>query len=351
MVRPARRMELIAAAAQTACLMDVMAPKPGNVARGRDLPGLTYRDLVLSAHAIGPAFRRNARGRPGRLILEAVRTTRRHVATNTNLGIVLLLAPLALAAAATHGTFRDRLARVLRDLDLQDARDVYDAIRIAEPGGLGRVAAQDIRSEPTLPLLECMRLAAGRDAVAREYVTGFESTLTIGLPALRRQRDRHVPMPVAIAQVYLVLLAAAPDTLIARRHGAAVARVVRRGARRVLRAGGFLSARGRALAERLDRDLRSRRPPRNPGATADLTVASVFLWLLDDQGLLGRIGAPLRTPRGRRRGSSHARRSTRPRGSPAAPLRAGAAPPPRRPRRRTPPAPRTTAPRHGRRRP
>src|SRR2546422_228060 len=94
-----RRAGMIAAAAQTACLMDVMAPKPGNVGRGRDLPGLTYRDFVLSAYAIGPAFRRHARGRTGRLILEAIRTTRRHVATNTNLGIVLLLAPLARAAA------------------------------------------------------------------------------------------------------------------------------------------------------------------------------------------------------------------------------------------------------------
>src|SRR2546428_230168 len=83
-------------------------------------------------------------------------------------------------------------------------------------------------------------------------------------PAPRR-RDRQVPMPVAIAQPYLVLLGAAPDTLIARRHGNAVARAVRRGARRVLRAGGFLPGRGRVLAERLDRDLRPRRPPRNPG--------------------------------------------------------------------------------------
>src|SRR3989442_3352432 len=184
-----RRAGMIAAAAQTACLMEVQATRRGNVARGRDLAGLTYRDFVLSAHAIGPAFRRNARRRAGRLILEAVRTTRRHVATNTNLGIVLLLAPLALAAAATRGTFRDRLARVLRDLDLRDARDAYRAIRMAEPGGLGRVAAQDVRAGPTVPLLECIRLAAGRDAVAREYATGFESTLSIGLPALRRQRD------------------------------------------------------------------------------------------------------------------------------------------------------------------
>ncbi|MGH9749156.1 MAG: triphosphoribosyl-dephospho-CoA synthase, partial [Candidatus Polarisedimenticolia bacterium] len=88
----------IATAAQTACLLELMAPKPGNVGRGRDLPGLTYRQLVLSALAISPVFRRHAGSRVGRLVLEAVRVTRRHVQTNTNLGIVLLLAPLARAA-------------------------------------------------------------------------------------------------------------------------------------------------------------------------------------------------------------------------------------------------------------
>ena len=342
-----RRTALVAAAAQTACLMEVMAPKPGNVSRGRDLPGLTYRDFVLSACAIGPAFHRHLRGRIGRLVLEAVRGTRRQVRTNTNLGIILLLAPLARAAHATRGPFRDRLRRLLLALDVQDARDAYRAIRLAEPGGLGRVEDQDVRSAPTLSLLECMRLAAGRDAVAREYATGFETTLAVGLPALRRLRDRHTPLPVAIGQTYLTLLAAGPDTLIARRHGVKVARAVRLRARQVLRAGGFLTERGRALAERLDRDLRAARPPRNPGATADLTVASLFLWLLDDRNLLGGMGA--RAPRRRRRGSSRARRTPSRRGSPAAPRPGGAVPPPRRRRRRTPPAPRRTARRRGRR--
>jgi triphosphoribosyl-dephospho-CoA synthase len=351
------RAGLIAAAAQTACLMEVMAPKPGNVSRGRDLPGLTYRDFVLSACAIGPVFHRQARGRVGRLILEAVRRTRRQVRTNANLGIILLLAPLARAAMERRGPFRDRLRRLLLALDVQDARDAYRAIRLADAGGLGRVEEQDVRSAPTVPLLECMRLAAERDAIAREYATGFELSLTAGLPALRRLRDRHTPLPVAISQAYLILLAANPDTLVARRHGWAAARAVRRRACRILRAGGFLTEGGRAMAERLDRDLRAARPPKNPGATADLTVASLFLWLLDDQGLLGGIGAgsaPTSRPRALRRrprGSSRARRTPSRRDSPVAPRRAGASLPPRRRRKRTRPAPRRTARRRGRRRP
>src|SRR5207249_5016253 len=138
----------------------------------------------------------------------------------------LLLAPLARAALAKGGTYHDRLRRVLQDLDLRDARDAYRAIRLAEPGGLGRVAEQDVRAAPTRSLVECMRLAAGRDAIAREYATGFETTLGLGLPSLRRLRERHLPLPQAIAQTYLTLLADRPDTLLARRHGTEAARRV-----------------------------------------------------------------------------------------------------------------------------
>jgi triphosphoribosyl-dephospho-CoA synthase len=277
-----RRATLVASAAQIACLLDATTPKPGNAGRGRDLPGLTYRDLVLSATAIGPAFRRFTGGRVGRLILEAVRATRRQVGTNTNLGIVLLLAPLARAARATRGgTLRARLRRILTGLDVRDARDAYRAIRLAEPGGLGRVRDQDVSAEPTVSLLQAMRLAAARDAIAREYATGFRTIFEVGLPALHRLRDGHVPLTVAIAQTYLTLLAQQPDTLIARKRGLLTARRVSRTARDVLRAGGLLTERGRAMAERLDRRLRSSRPPLNPGATADLTVAALFAWLLE----------------------------------------------------------------------
>jgi triphosphoribosyl-dephospho-CoA synthase len=349
------RAGMVAAAAQTACLMEVQAPKPGNVSRGRDLPGLTYRDFVLSAYAIGPAFAHAARNRVGRIVFEAVRATRRHVGTNTNLGSVLILAPLARAALMRGGPFRDRVRRVLAGLDVRDARDAYRAIRLAEAGGLGRVGRQDVRATPTVGLLECMRLAAGRDAIAREYATGFETSLGLGLPTLRRLRDRHVPLPEAIAQTYLTLLAAGPDTLVARRHGPDAARRVSRLAHRALLAGGFLTERGRAQVERLDRTLRAARPPLNPGATADLTVGALFVWLLDDLGWTGSIGAgpspAVRPIRRRRRGSSPGRRRPTRSGPPGAPRREGAAPPSRPRRRRTRPGPRTTARRRGRRPP
>jgi triphosphoribosyl-dephospho-CoA synthase len=291
----------VAAAAEAACLFEVQAPKPGNVGRGHDRPGLTYRDFVLSAAALGIVFRRRARGRIGNLVLETVRATRRHVPTNTNLGIVLLLAPLAKAALAggTSATaLRPRLRRILRDLDVRDARQAYAAIRLAHPGGLGTVREQDVRSAPTATLLACMRLAAGHDAVAREYATGYAVTFGLGVPALRKQRAAGASMPRAIVETYLRLLARHPDTLIARRHGAAAARAVSRSAAAVLRAGATGTAQGRRRLLAFDRRLRGATPPLNPGATADLVAASLFVWFLE---AIGKKKSPATTRSRRRR--------------------------------------------------
>jgi len=275
----------VAAAAEAACLFEVQATKPGNVARGHDRPDLTYRDFVLSAAALGIVFRRRARGRVGDLVLETVRATRRHVPTNTNLGIVLLLAPLAkaaLAGGAPRPSLRLRLRQVLQRLDRRDARHAYAAIRLAHPGGLGKVREQDVRRPPTATLLECMRLAAEHDAVAREYATGYAATFGLGVPSLRKLRAGGASMQAAIVETYLRLLAQQPDTLIARRHGAAAARAVSRAAAAVLRAGATRTPAGRRRLQAFDRRLRAAAPPLNPGATADLVAASLFVWFLEE---------------------------------------------------------------------
>jgi triphosphoribosyl-dephospho-CoA synthase len=272
----------VAAAAEAACLLELRAEKPGNVWRGHDRPGLRYREMLASAQAIEPVFLRLARGRVGSLVLEAVGATRRHVSTNTNLGIVLLLAPLARAALLREPAgLRERVRRVLRRLDVRDARDVYAAIRLARPGGLGRVPEQDVRRPPTRDLLAIMRLAADRDAVAREYATDYACTFEVGAPALKRLRAAEMPVEKAIVETFLILLAASPDTLVLRRHGRRAAASVSRAAAAALRQGGVRSAKGRLAIRRLDRRLTSARPPMNPGATADLLTASLFVWLVE----------------------------------------------------------------------
>jgi len=271
----------IAVAAQMACLLEASAPKPGNVNRYHDFEDATFEDFLLSAAAVGPALGRAGSVGVGRTILRAVRDTRRFVRTNTNLGIILLLAPLARAAARTGDSLRSRLSEVLAELDVEDARAAYAAIRLAEPAGLGRVAEQDVRDEPTVSLREAMAIAAQWDTIAREYVTDYAVTFETGVPALCRARGRGLGWGAAVTETYLALLAAVPDTLIARKCGEAAAREVSRQAARVLASGEPGSTERRDALARFDASLRREGNKLNPGTTADLTAATLFVHLLE----------------------------------------------------------------------
>jgi triphosphoribosyl-dephospho-CoA synthase len=272
---------LISGAAQLACLIEVTAPKPGNVSPGRDFGDTRYEDFLASAAAIGPVVAEAGERAIGATVLEAVRATGRSTHVNTNLGIILLFAPLARAAiSASAGSLRERLSEVIGATTVEDARDVYAAIRLANPGGLGRVEAQDIAGEPTASLLDVMKLAADRDAVANEYATNYSTTFDAGVPALIRARSEGLDWSDATVETYLHLLAAKPDTLIARKRGLPAAVAVSRRAAEVVSAGGVRSANGKERLAEFDLSLRDADNANNPGATADLTAATLFAALL-----------------------------------------------------------------------
>jgi triphosphoribosyl-dephospho-CoA synthase len=272
----------VAVAAQLACLLEASAPKPGNVSPGRHFADVRYEDFLASAAAIGGPLA-GAGTRPlGATVRLAVEATARWTRTNTNLGIVLLLAPIARAALLeSAGTHRDRIRRVLEATTVQDARDVYAAIRCAAPGGLGRVETQDVADEPTMTLLDVMRLAADRDGIAREYATGFEVTFLTAAPAVARARGEGLSWDDAAVETFLTLLAASPDTHVTRRGGAAMAAEVSRHARFALAAGGVRTERGRKAIDDMAGELRDARHRANPGTTADLTAAAIFVVLLE----------------------------------------------------------------------
>jgi triphosphoribosyl-dephospho-CoA synthase len=279
----------IASAAQLACLLEASAPKPGNVSPGRHFHDTRYEDFLASAAAIGGAFARAGERALGATILDAIQATARWTHSNTNLGIVLLLAPLARAAHEacledlTRERLREQLIQVLRAATVRDAADVYEAIRCARPAGLGEVADEDVSSAPTMALRDTMALAADRDGIAREYATGFATTFEVGAPALARARRDGLSWDDAVLETFLTLLAAAPDTHIARKLGLAAAVDVSERARATLEFGGVRTAAGRDSIALLDRQLRDERNARNPGTTADLTAAAIYVVLLEER--------------------------------------------------------------------
>lgn len=273
----------IAWAVQMACLFEVTADKPGNVSPGTDFHDAHFEDFVASAVAVGPAFQEAGYTPVGETILRAVRDTRRFVRTNTNLGVMLLLGPLA-KAAATGGPegLRGAVAQVLDGLTVDDAERVYEAIRLASPSGLGEVGNQDVNvGVVEVTLRQAMEMAREYDSVAREYVTDFEITFELGYETLRQAWAEGSALADCVVQTFVTVLAQVPDTLIARKRGPMVAEAVSRRAAEVLASGGCLRPQGRDDLIRLDRDLRDEFHVLNPGTTADLVAASLFVFLTE----------------------------------------------------------------------
>jgi triphosphoribosyl-dephospho-CoA synthase len=263
----------IADAYVAACLIELDALKPGNVHRHAEGHGMTVSDFEVSARVSAPAIGRRG-WRVGARVQEAVAVTRQAVGQNTNLGIVLLCAPLA-AAAERGGSLRAELPATLGGLDLDDARDVFAAIVLANPGGLGSADAHDVRGPATVGLREAMTAAADRDLVARQYSNDFAEVFGTGGAAYAAAGVAGGSPAEAAQAVYLAFLGAFPDSHIARKFGAETAEAVRRDA--VRRAAALerspLASRAGALAA-WDADLKAR--GLNPGACADLTVATLF---------------------------------------------------------------------------
>ena len=179
------------------------------------------------------------------------------------------------------GELRAALAVTLRALDVADARAAYAAIRVSGAGGLHEPVEHDVRSEPTIGLREAMASAAERDSIAAEYVTDYALTFETGIPALAGALGDGLAVRDAIVELHLRLLDEARDSLVARKRGADAAAGVSAGAREVLAAGGVRTAGGRRALRGFDASLRETGNAMNPGTTADVVTATVFVALLE----------------------------------------------------------------------
>lgn len=275
-----------------ACHADIEALKPGNVALGAPAHRMSAEDFLRSA-AVVAAPLTDARRALGERIEAAVQATMAAVACNTNLGIVLLLAPLvdaalrAAAAGEAPPAWRHHLATVLAATSVADGAAVARAILLAHPAGLGEAPEADVGDAAAAgagfhhTLGEAMALAAGRDLIARQYASGFATVLAMA-QTWSSLRAAGASREDAVSATFLRQLAASPDSHVARKHGAGTAAALSREVAELSRAlpdpPHWSPAHARRLALLHD-GLLTRRI--NPGTTADLTVASVFITELD----------------------------------------------------------------------
>jgi triphosphoribosyl-dephospho-CoA synthase len=263
----------IAEAFIASCCDEIDAPKPGNVhayAGGHDMEA---RHFLASARAAAPAIA-SPGARVGVRVRDAVDKTFAEVGINTNLGILLLCAPLAGAAELKGRDLRGNLANVLENLNALDAVDVYAAIARASPGGLGHASRYDVHEPPPSSLVDAMREAADHDMIARQYVTDFADLFETGLPMVAQFRSRQSGS-TALA-VYLTFLSRFPDTHIVRKYGADVAEMVMREAQVFAARAQSETGASPFLSDLLAFDARLKEKRINPGTSADLTVATLF---------------------------------------------------------------------------
>lgn len=288
-IDPKAVLERAKAAFLCACRLDVAVRKPGNVSIASPGHGMQAQLFVDAAQAAMPAL--FEAGAPvGRRIENAVAASMTAAGCNTNLGIVLLCAPVVVALEREPGVanapaLRHAIDEVLRGLDVEDTRAAYRAIALANPGGLGEAEEEDVHQPPTLDLRSAMALAASRDSIARQYATGYSDLFQLALPLCARG---FLPMPAGdcaapdgltaarVQRVYLGLLSRMPDSHIVRKHGIGVAQTVMRAAQgwRIQSDAGIALDTVPAFAQ-WDETLK--REGINPGTSADLTVATLFI--------------------------------------------------------------------------
>lgn len=274
----------IRAAFIAACAEELAVPKPGNVHVHADGHGMTVADFMRSAEAAAPELcRRDAT--LGERILGAVVATRAAVGQNTNLGVILLAAPLVMSAERPGRNLQAALRRVLNEAGLADTKAVFRAIRHAAPAGLGQAPRHDVHGPADVIPTAAMADAADRDSIARQWANGFADVFGPGMRAYLDARAQWPDPTWAPLAAYLWFLAAFPDSHIQRKHGPIVAEHTRWDAvlvRRHVLAGPDPSA---ALPELLEWDRALKASGINPGTSADLTVATILAYRLrhDDE--------------------------------------------------------------------
>jgi len=262
---------------KSACLAEIEALKPGNVHIFADGHGMVVQDFVRSAEAASKVIAQLGIT-VGQRISDAVDATWNAVGCNTNLGVILLCAPMIQAATDNAGPdFRKSLELVLQNLTLSDAELAFKAISRAAPAGLGEVAQHDVRHSPTITLLEAMQAAQQRDLVARQYANGFADIFNTGYTRYMDTMQRWDSPAWATTAVYLAFMSTYPDSHIVRKYGEAAARLAQQEAKAHEQT--LLAQKNPKICQpnllKFDADLKARGI--NPGTSADLTVATLLL--------------------------------------------------------------------------
>ena len=265
-----------------ACEQEVSAPKPGNVNCYSDAHQMSVQDFVKSAQAIAPILSQKNIS-IGSMILKSVIATQRVVNCNTNLGIILLFAPLckAIHGCHTREQLQESLRTLLNDLTLEDTKKAYEGIRLAQAGGLARSKMHDINNAPTVTLRQAMEYAKDRDSIAAQYLNNYHDIFDLGLRNLTSSINCGESIEWASAFAYLNLLSAMPDSLVIRKQGLPCAKSLMNKAKEILRKTNKNNKLSKLECDIILWDKELKQKAINPGTTADMTAATLLVYAFE----------------------------------------------------------------------
>lgn len=279
----------IAKIAQIASALEVSGyPKPGNVHRTRDYDDMVFEDFIISGIVIGDTIREACSDvdvenpKLGKYILQAVRETDRWIKNNTNLGIIMMITPIAVAAAISNSfdEIQDNVKLLMKNTSVDDACDLYDAINIADAGGMGEEDEYDVASDSAkqdlrddgLTMYDVLKISATKDMLGREMTSGMPFIFEKGYPTYHKLVQEKTQNEACVL-TFLEILSQVPDTLISRKYDEDEALKVSMMTRDLLK------MRDSSDFEKQIKDFDDYlyKNKYNPGTTADLTAASIFV--------------------------------------------------------------------------
>jgi len=297
--------ELIAKIAQISSVLEVSGyPKPGNVHRTRDFHDMVFEDFLISGIAIGDTIRQAAthaleinnsisfkEAKLGKYILQAVKETDNWIANNTNLGIIMLLTPIAMSAAISNNLdqLRENINNLVINSTVIDAVALYDAISIADAGGMGEQEDFDVRSsdstqeliENNLNIFDVLSISSSWDSLAMELTNKMPVTFDTGFPTFFKLK-KEFSINLATVITFLTILSQVPDTLISRKYGDEKAKEVSALAMDVLNSKDIDDDMIEFNKKLIEFDDYLFENKLNPGTTADLTASSIMISYLAD---------------------------------------------------------------------
>ena len=262
------------------CDTEIKSLKPGNVHRYSEGHGMNLKDFLKSSLIISKCLTKNNLDL-GKKILISVNEIQNKIKKNTNLGIILMLSPIATIVQEEGVISKEELLKKIKSLikkqNIKNSIPIFKAISLTSPGGLGFSKKYDVNEPPNTNLYKAMEFAKKKDLIARQYCNGFEDIYKIGIPAYKKFYNKWGKVDWALTGVYLTFLKKFNDTHIVRNKGNKIATSVKKEAKKYY----FFLKRNKNLTKIkkklliFDKKLKSKRI--NPGTTADLTVATLLL--------------------------------------------------------------------------